>query len=61
MPAEINKGTGQMSWISMASKDAKVEFEKSGYMINPLSIVLEGYWGFEKVADLLPTNYQPVR
>ena len=61
IPAEINKGTGQMSWISMASKDAKVEFEKSGYMINPLSIVLEGYWGFEKVADLLPTNYQPVR
>jgi len=57
--SQISTGSGQMSWISMADSTQMVQFEKSGYMVNPLAIVLEGYWSFEKVADLLPTNYQP--
>lgn len=56
---ETTQGQGQMSWISMTDSTQMIQFEKSGYLINPLTIMLEGYWSFEKVADLLPTNYLP--
>ena len=54
---EATSGLRQMSWISMADSTELIRFEKSGYLVNPLSIVLAGYWSFEKVADLLPINY----
>lgn len=56
---EISKGGGQMSWLQMTEGIDKVRFEQSGYLINPLAFVLQGYWSFEKVADLLPTNFAP--
>lgn len=56
---EIRKGSGQLSWVTMMEGVDKVQFEQSGYLINPLAIVLEGYWSFEKTADMLPINYQP--
>ena len=31
--------------------------DKSGYIHNPLAIYCGGYWGFEKISDLLPLEY----
>ncbi|MFY0602830.1 MAG: carboxypeptidase-like regulatory domain-containing protein [Flavobacteriaceae bacterium] len=33
--------------------------ELSGLVINPLDIFYEGYWGFEKIAETLPLDYNP--
>jgi hypothetical protein len=35
-----------------------VELEASGIFLNPLDVVFEGYWGWEKVGDMLPLDYQ---
>lgn len=31
----------------------------NGYLANPLSIKVDGYWGFEKVGEALPLDYSP--
>lgn len=31
----------------------------TGYLLNPLSIKVEGYWAFEKIGETLPLNYAP--
>ncbi|OON69735.1 hypothetical protein B0919_07350 [Hymenobacter sp. CRA2] len=31
----------------------------SGQLQNPLAVFTEGYWGFEKVGELLPFDYEP--
>ncbi len=33
--------------------------EPNGNYYNPLGIVFEGYWGWEKMADMLPFTYEP--
>ena len=33
--------------------------EANGNYYNPLGIVFEGYWGWEKMADMLPFTYEP--
>jgi hypothetical protein len=33
--------------------------EPSGMILNPYSHVVEGYWGWEKMADMLPLDYTP--
>lgn len=35
------------------------EFDENGILIDPLSIMFEGYWGWEKVGNLLPLNFRP--
>lgn len=52
-------GKEQLSWIFMPEGVTEVTFEKSGYLINPLSVVTNGYWGFEKLGDMLPMDYEP--
>lgn len=52
-------GREQLSWIFMPEGIVEVAFESSGYLINPLGIVTNGYWGFEKLGDMLPTDYEP--
>jgi hypothetical protein len=32
----------------------------NGYLANPLSIKLDGYWSFEKIGEALPLDYVPV-
>jgi len=49
----------QRSWINLISSEEPIFFEQSGYVINPVSFHSNGYWGFEKVADMLPMNYKP--
>ncbi|WP_205500650.1 carboxypeptidase-like regulatory domain-containing protein [Rufibacter psychrotolerans] len=33
--------------------------EPNGMIINPYSHLVEGYWGFEKLAEMLPLDYTP--
>ncbi len=49
--------TYQTSVISM--KGNPITLEKSGTVSDPLALVFEGYWGWEKVGDMLPLDYEP--
>lgn len=33
--------------------------QPNGYLINPLSVKVDGYWAFEKVGEALPLDYSP--
>lgn len=39
--------------------DSEVLLSPRGTFHNPLDVLMEGYWAFEKVGDLLPVNYMP--
>lgn len=49
----------QVSWISLVEGKNSIEFEGNGYVYDPISFYSAGYWGFEKVADMVPLNYKP--
>lgn len=49
----------QVSWISLSEGRTAIEFEGSGYVYDPIGFYSSGYWGFEKVADMVPINYRP--
>lgn len=36
-----------------------VELAANGVLAQPLQLLTEGYWGFEKIGELLPLDYQP--
>lgn len=36
-----------------------VLLDPSGIFIEPLDVFMEGYWGYEKIADALPLDYTP--
>lgn len=48
--------TLQTSVISLG--DNPVTLEESGGVTEPLGILFEGYWSWEKVGDMLPLDYQ---
>ncbi|WP_040665089.1 hypothetical protein, partial [Nafulsella turpanensis] len=50
------KPTYQTSVISLRSK--RVILDETGSITEPLDIQFEGYWGWEKVGDMLPLDYQ---
>lgn len=52
-------GREQLSWIFLPEGITEVDFEQSGYLINPLAVVTNGYWGFEKLGDMVPMDYEP--
>ncbi len=56
--SKINKKP-QQSWISIMEGYESIEFEPSGYIYDPTSFYSAGYWGFEKIADMVPINYRP--
>lgn len=33
--------------------------QPNGYLTNPLSVKVDGYWAFEKVGEALPFDYVP--
>jgi hypothetical protein len=47
----------QTSAIVIVNKSPYIE--ASGQVINPLDIFYEGYWGYEKMAETLPLDYNP--
>ncbi len=48
----------QKSWIIMREEETAIHFESNGYVVNPLSFFSYGLWSFEKVADMMPLDYQ---
>jgi len=56
-PFRTRQPTYQTSVISM--KEEQVFLEKSGSISDPLALVFEDYWGWEKVGDMLPLDYEP--
>lgn len=38
-----------------------VLIDRQGVLVNPLDIYFEGYWSFEKLADRLPLDYNPIK
>ncbi len=48
----------QRSWIEI-KPDKSVEFDRNGYIYNPLDFAFYGYWSFKMVGDMLPIEYQP--
>ena len=49
--------TYQTSVIYLQSDE--VLLEKNGNIVEPLNVFFEGYWGWEKLGDMLPLDYQP--
>lgn len=35
--------------------------DQQGGLANPLAVMYEGYWGFERVANMLPVDYRPAK
>ncbi len=50
-------GSSQRSWIRLQNVEVPVQFEKSGYVLNPLSFAQYGYWSFERMADRVPIDF----
>lgn len=48
----------QVSTISVTSGETIV-IEENGYYFEQTDIIINGYWGFQKVGDMLPYNYHP--
>lgn len=47
----------QTSVISLNTDS--VVLEEMGNITEPLDVLFEGYWGWEKIGDMLPLDYQP--
>lgn len=45
----------QKSWIREVDKP--IEITSEGTLIDPISVEREGYWGWKRMADELPSNY----
>jgi hypothetical protein len=39
-------------------QQAEAEVEALGTLVPPLAVLNEDYWGFEKIGELLPLDYQ---
>jgi hypothetical protein len=37
----------------------EIEIQPNGQLANPLAVFTDEYWGFEKMGEFLPVNYQP--
>ncbi|OZC02838.1 carboxypeptidase-like regulatory domain-containing protein [Rubricoccus marinus] len=55
--AARSRGGGQVSYLVLKGGD--VSLTPSGQVLDPLDVVRYGYWDWERVADLLPTDYVP--
>ena len=49
----------QVSTVSVA-KGESIVIEENGYFFEQTDITTNGYWGFEKVGDMLPYDYKPM-
>lgn len=49
----------QVSTLSIA-KGESIVIEQNGYFFEQGDITTNGYWGFEKVGDMLPYDYTPI-
>lgn len=56
-PRPLDQPNHQVSVVSL--KTRATEIDSRGNPLSPLDLFYEGYWAFEKVADLLPSDYLP--
>ena len=49
----------QESRVLILEGSSAIDFESNGYIRNPMSFYSLGYWAFEKVADMVPLDYNP--
>jgi len=54
---QLINGGPQRSWMKLVNINQGVAFESNGYVLNPVSFIVDGYWRFEKVGEMLPANY----
>lgn len=47
----------QTSWIVMQTTHATIDLQ--GNLLLPYSVKVYGYWAFQRIADSLPTDYDP--
>lgn len=47
----------QVSRLLLTGREA--ELQPNGQLLNPLAVLVENYWGFEKMGEFLPLNYAP--
>jgi hypothetical protein len=47
----------QTSWVKLNRGTAT--FNKNGQLVDPLSLIVYGYWGSEGISNLLPFEYEP--
>ena len=52
-----NLPTGARSYLKLSS-DA-IQIDSYGILVDPMNILYNGYWIYEKAANLLPYNYYP--
>jgi len=57
LPDQFPVRTGQASVLSLLVP--RVEISPDGELENPLAAFTEGYWGFERMGEFLPLDYQP--
>lgn len=57
--ADRPKNKAQFQNSSFTITQDTVLVDKSGYIYDPVAIIFDGYWGFEKVSDMLPLDYLP--
>jgi len=51
------KYTGQRSWITLDAGQTLIDMRGRRY--DPLEMTFMGYWGWKRVADMLPWDYDP--
>jgi len=56
-PLSTRKQYYQTSWLELNTRRALVN--TSGYLYDPYAVTMYGYWGMERVAELLPVGYVP--
>lgn len=54
-------GNKQRSQFRLLEGKTYIEFEKSGYVYNPLDYLVADYWAIEKMGDLMPIDYVNTR
>ena len=56
-PAPTPASRQQVSRLRLMVREA--ELQPNGQLVNPLAVFTQDYWGFEKIGEFLPLNYQP--
>lgn len=57
---KVRTPTWQTSVISLLRAES-ILLEPAGNIVEPLDVLLEGYWGWEKIGDLLPLDFDPAK
>lgn len=62
-PSRFAKGPAPLPQDQQSSQlmlmQPEIEIDPNGQLANPLAVFTDGYWGFEKMGEFLPLNYQP--